>query len=212
MATADQPDRAARGSVAKRSSRRRDPRALPPAGDLGGERARRRAAGPRRRAPRAGARQRPPARRHHAAQALADPERDPRGRRVLRPRRPGAPEVARAALRRPARRLRDELPQVRDGGAGARRRSGSRASSTSCSPSCSSRWATRPSPSSTRWSFPLSRELDATRAGELQSFTPTIEALVTPDIDASLDEQDAKTRFWNAFKALGTWWAELPPY
>ena len=60
--------------------------------------------------------------------------------------------------------------------------------------------------------FPLSRELDPMRAGELQSFTPTIEALVTPDIDASLDEQDAKTRFWNAFKALGTWWAELPPY
>ena len=49
-------------------------------------------------------------------------------------------------------------------------------------------------------------------AGELQRFTPTIEALVTPDIDESLDEQDAKTRFWAAFKALGTWWAELPPY
>ena len=46
----------------------------------------------------------------------------------------------------------------------------------------------------------------------MQRFTPTIDALVTPDIDASLDEQDAKTRFWNAFKALGAWWAELPPY
>ena len=58
-----------------------------------------------------------------------------------------------------------------------------------------------------------SREpLDAERSGELQRFTPTIEALVTPDIDESLDEQDAKTRFWNAFKALGAWWAELPPY
>ena len=33
-----------------------------------------------------------------------------------------------------------------------------------------------------------------------------------PDIDASLDEQAAKTAFWNAFKALGPWWAELPPY
>jgi uracil-DNA glycosylase len=60
--------------------------------------------------------------------------------------------------------------------------------------------------------FPLSEELDAERVGELQSFTPTIDALVTPDIDASLDEQGAKTRFWNAFKALGAWWAELPPY
>ena len=61
--------------------------------------------------------------------------------------------------------------------------------------------------------FPLSARARRRRAlGELQRFTPTIEALVTPDIDASLDEQDAKTRFWNAFKALGTWWAELPPY
>jgi uracil-DNA glycosylase family 4 len=60
--------------------------------------------------------------------------------------------------------------------------------------------------------FPLAESLDAERPGELQRFTPTIDALVTPDIDASLDEQAAKTRFWNAFKTLGTWWAELPPY
>ena len=60
--------------------------------------------------------------------------------------------------------------------------------------------------------FPLSEPLDADRPGELQRFTPTIEALVTPDIDDSLDEQGAKTRFWSAFKTLGTWWAELPPY
>jgi uracil-DNA glycosylase len=46
----------------------------------------------------------------------------------------------------------------------------------------------------------------------LQRLTPTVEALVVPDIDESLDEQAAKTRFWNAFKALGVWWAELPPY
>ena len=48
--------------------------------------------------------------------------------------------------------------------------------------------------------------------GELQRFTPTIEALVVPDIDLSLDEAPAKTAFWNAFKAVGPWWAELPPY
>ncbi|MBD0348538.1 MAG: uracil-DNA glycosylase [Thermoleophilia bacterium] len=59
--------------------------------------------------------------------------------------------------------------------------------------------------------FPLAREV-APRPGELQQLTPTIEALFVPDIDASLDEQPAKTRFWNAFKALGPWWAELPPY
>jgi uracil-DNA glycosylase family 4 len=59
--------------------------------------------------------------------------------------------------------------------------------------------------------FPLSEELAPTQ-GELQRFTPTIEALVVPDIDASLDEQPAKTRFWQAFKTVGAWWAELPPY
>lgn len=59
--------------------------------------------------------------------------------------------------------------------------------------------------------FPLARELAPT-GGERQAFTPTIEALYTPDIDASLDEQPAKTEFWNAFKLLGAWWAELPPY
>jgi uracil-DNA glycosylase len=59
--------------------------------------------------------------------------------------------------------------------------------------------------------FPLARELTETDE-ELQTFTPTIEALYTPDIDESLDEQPAKTRFWNAFKLLGAWWSSHPPY
>jgi uracil-DNA glycosylase family 4 len=59
--------------------------------------------------------------------------------------------------------------------------------------------------------FPLAREVLPTE-GELQKFTPTIDALFTPDIDDSLDEQPEKTRFWNAFKLLGEWWASLPPY
>jgi uracil-DNA glycosylase len=59
--------------------------------------------------------------------------------------------------------------------------------------------------------YPLSQELEPT-IGELQRFTPTIEGLVVPDIDSSLDEAPAKTAFWNAFKAVGPWWAELPPY
>jgi hypothetical protein len=48
--------------------------------------------------------------------------------------------------------------------------------------------------------------------GTIQRFTPTIEALVCPDIDASLDAQSAKRAFWEAFKAIGPWWSELPPY
>jgi uracil-DNA glycosylase len=59
--------------------------------------------------------------------------------------------------------------------------------------------------------FPLADPLDAAVPG-IRRFTPTIDALVTPDIDDSLDEQAAKTRYWNAFKALGPWWAEQPPY
>ena len=59
--------------------------------------------------------------------------------------------------------------------------------------------------------FPLADALDAAAEG-LQRWTPTIQGLVVPDIDESLDEQPAKTRFWNAFKTLGPWWAELPPY
>jgi len=60
--------------------------------------------------------------------------------------------------------------------------------------------------------FPLSDELDLAEQGAIQRFTPTISALVTPDVDEALDEQPAKTAFWNAFKALGPWWAEQPPY
>jgi uracil-DNA glycosylase family 4 len=59
--------------------------------------------------------------------------------------------------------------------------------------------------------FPLGQPVEP-ELGELQRFTPTVEALAVPDIDASLDEAPAKTAFWNAFKALGSWWAELPPY
>lgn len=64
----------------------------------------------------------------------------------------------------------------------------------------------------TELAFPLSEPLDADRPGDIQRFTPTIDGIVTPDIDESLDEQSSKTRFWAAFKTLGTWWAELPPY
>ena len=60
--------------------------------------------------------------------------------------------------------------------------------------------------------FPLADPLSDRETGALHRFTPTIEALVTPDIDGALDDQAAKTAFWNAFKALEPWWAELPPY
>jgi uracil-DNA glycosylase len=59
--------------------------------------------------------------------------------------------------------------------------------------------------------FPLADTVGY-KPGELERFTATVQVLVVPDIDASLDEAPAKTQFWNAFKPLGQWWAELPPY
>jgi uracil-DNA glycosylase len=58
---------------------------------------------------------------------------------------------------------------------------------------------------------PLARRIEE-REGEIQAFTPTIDALYVPDIDASLDEEGAKQRFWRAFRMLGRWYDELPPY
>ena len=48
--------------------------------------------------------------------------------------------------------------------------------------------------------------------GEMQELTPTIDALYVPDIDDSLDTDDAKQRFWTAFRVLGDWYDRLPPY
>jgi uracil-DNA glycosylase family 4 len=58
---------------------------------------------------------------------------------------------------------------------------------------------------------PLAQPLQP-RLGEIQRLTPTIDALYVPNIDDSLDEQDAKREFWSAFRALGEWYAAEPPY
>jgi uracil-DNA glycosylase family 4 len=63
----------------------------------------------------------------------------------------------------------------------------------------------------TRLNFPLARQLEDT-PGTIQQLTPTVEALLVPDIDTALDEQAGKKAFWAAFKAIGPWWSELPPY
>jgi uracil-DNA glycosylase family 4 len=58
---------------------------------------------------------------------------------------------------------------------------------------------------------PLAEPLRA-EPGVVQRWTPTIEALYVPDIDASLDEQGAKRAFWAAFRAIGDWHQAQPPY
>ncbi len=60
-------------------------------------------------------------------------------------------------------------------------------------------------------SLPLAQEISAT-LGEIQTLTPTIDALLVPDIDDSLDSDERKREFWAAFRVLGDWYAELPPY
>ena len=58
---------------------------------------------------------------------------------------------------------------------------------------------------------PLSKTV-AADPGVVQPFTPACEALFTPNIDDSLDEEAAKRAFWSAFRVLGEWYADLPPY
>jgi uracil-DNA glycosylase family 4 len=59
--------------------------------------------------------------------------------------------------------------------------------------------------------LPLAQEV-APQPGELQSLTPSIEALYVPNIDEALDEESAKRAFWTAFRRLGDWYADFPPY
>lgn len=59
--------------------------------------------------------------------------------------------------------------------------------------------------------FPLSRR-GPRPVGEIVQWTPTIELLAVPDIDASLNEAAAKQAFWSAFRRLGDWYENLPPY
>jgi uracil-DNA glycosylase family 4 len=58
---------------------------------------------------------------------------------------------------------------------------------------------------------PLAKPV-AADPGVVQPFTPACEALYTPNIDDSLDEEAAKRAFWSAFRVLGEWYADLPPY
>jgi uracil-DNA glycosylase family 4 len=58
---------------------------------------------------------------------------------------------------------------------------------------------------------PLSTEIEYT-PGEIVLLTPSIEVLVTPDIDRSLDEQRLKSAFWRAIRRLGEWYEAIPPY
>jgi uracil-DNA glycosylase family 4 len=59
--------------------------------------------------------------------------------------------------------------------------------------------------------LPLAQPV-AARTGEIQQLTPSVEALYVPSIDDALDEESAKREFWTAFRKLGEWYADFPPY
>ena len=59
--------------------------------------------------------------------------------------------------------------------------------------------------------IPLSKPVQATPA-MVQQLTPSIDCLYVPNIDEALDEEASKRAFWRAFKVLGEWYGDLPPY
>src|SRR5918999_617373 len=59
--------------------------------------------------------------------------------------------------------------------------------------------------------LPLATEVRA-EPGELQQLTPSTDALYVPNIDDALDEESAKRAFWTAFRRLGDWYSDFPPY
>lgn len=48
--------------------------------------------------------------------------------------------------------------------------------------------------------------------GVIQRWTAHCEVLLTPDLDECLDDEASKRSFWSAFRQLGEWHADLPPY
>ena len=163
----------------------------------------------------AGARLRPSAGRRLHAQARADVGGDRGGRRLLRPRRQRADEIFKRLGIDPLVVYGTPLRQVPD-----------RPSPTSPPQECvrAPGRGDRDRPAEDRrrhgraglrilngLQVPLSRPIEQ-REGEIQAFTPTIDALYVPDIDDSLDEEGAKQRFWRAFRMLGEWYEDLPPY
>jgi uracil-DNA glycosylase len=48
--------------------------------------------------------------------------------------------------------------------------------------------------------------------GVVQRWTHACEAIWCPDIDDSLDRPASKQAFWRAFRVLGEWYAEKPPF
>ena len=53
---------------------------------------------------------------------------------------------------------------------------------------------------------------DEALPGDVQPWTHTCDAIWCPDIDRSLERPASKTAFWQAFRSLGEWYADKPPF
>ena len=59
--------------------------------------------------------------------------------------------------------------------------------------------------------LPLARTVED-RPARCRRSRPRSRRSSCPDIDDALDEEDAKRAFWTAFRALGSWCGDFPPY
>ena len=148
------------------------------------------------------------------AQVRARRERGGGGRRLLRAQWHGAHEVAQAAGHRPAGRLRDavrEVPGERPvaGRPGVRR---PRARGARHRGAQDRRGHGRGRAGHAQRPRRAAGEALDPELGVVQAFTPACDALVVPNIDEALDEEAAKREFWSAFRVLGEWYEDLPPY
>ena len=60
--------------------------------------------------------------------------------------------------------------------------------------------------------FPLSRPVEADGSESCSASRRRSTRSSCPTSTPRSTSRSKKTEFWNAFKALGPWWAELPPY
>jgi uracil-DNA glycosylase len=58
---------------------------------------------------------------------------------------------------------------------------------------------------------PLATEVKP-ELGKVQKLTPSCDVVYTPDIDKALNDESAKRAFWRAFRTLGEWYEDFPPY
>ena len=123
-------------------------------------------------------------------------------------------EELQAARHRSDRGLRDALREVpadrSHAGIGCRASPGSPRRSRSCSRGSIVVMGDDALDTLNDLELPLSDRVEPVE-GEVQRLTPTMDALYVPDIDDSLDTEDAKQRFWSSFRVLGDWYDRLPP-